>query len=304
MGWTNQQITALIIPSGGSQTPGSGTGVTGANTGDGTLPVELVNAGYSVGNIQYSPSILGTKYKYWFQAWGFNQPFDNLVRYATGLVYPSGAIDYWTADLETLTGLHNQHQSKILALQFDMEPYVSTSDGSTGASGGDFLVTSPDATSVAASVAAANLVGLNRTQANWYATTNTSYLTGTDANPHVTYDVWNSTSGTVNAVGGVNWNYQMDYRITYDRIVDVRLYLQPVSGRTTSAGQLNFAINAPVTIDVPSGHSTNVMGPAISHQATNSVCTAILTPTLIAFVGVPTGTNILQANFTYTTKKF
>ena len=66
--------TSVILPSGGSQTPGSGTVVFGANAGDGTLPAEIIAAYGSQASaiIWYSSAANSSKILYYYLVYNGN----------------------------------------------------------------------------------------------------------------------------------------------------------------------------------------------------------------------------------------
>ena len=207
--------TQLVLPDGGAQVGGSGTTVIG-----GPLPPELVTAGYNGSAIiWYSSGSNASNYQYAFLAHSDNT-FANgdLI---SGYTDNAGVV-HAISDNSGVTFFIKQ---KLAIGLFTGGPTIGTLQ--YDAIGNELKVTWAPSAIAALTIGVAHLRS-NNTDA--YLTYNSAVI-----------DVWQTA-----AIAGTNWSGNVDYRISFDRICEVRIQITFTVAPAT--GLLTFLAVIPAAV--------------------------------------------------------
>lgn len=283
--------TSIILPSGGSQTAGSGTVVFGANNADGTLPPELVSAygANASAIIWYSGANNSSRLIYYFLI------YNDFAGYMGEI-----ALGYLPVGLGTtiqITAWLGEFGSGKRSMVTNPDLYGSALDVSSG-TGGPVVAAAINAEalrlySFANNVGATLAGGTSpHTLAHWRSDGVTSYLT--DDSTFI--DTWQS-----GAISGTNWTGNVDYRISYDRICEVRLQVTftvaPATGLLTLSAIMPVAARPTV-----STHSYPIAGTYTASSGTSGVSQTIPSTGDVKFLGTASQL-VFQTNFTYQVPK-
>ncbi len=213
-------ITQIVVPTGASQTPGSGTTVIGGN-----LPAELVAAGYTSGLVWYSDSSSwpAISIKYWFIAYGRAGTGENLN---FGHVDGTGTItvDYSqfavTTSINIMRGLFVRKPPDPIAT-FDV-PFNVIVDKWGNDTGPQLYMHYEHALdTLYASLSRADVA--SGVVANWVNTKTSSFLT--DSSGKVDTWITANTAGLLPA-----GTYVVRYNVSYDRMVTINYDYTLTSG--------------------------------------------------------------------------
>lgn len=334
--------TSVILPSGGSQTPGSGTVVFGANAGDGTLPAEIMTAYGSQASaiIWYSSAVNSGKIVYYY------------LVYNGGTGYAGGIeIGYLPVGLGTILsiadflGEFGNGRADLLAVSDISAHSIVTDPGFSGVpAGGDIIgmneylsqtltvfgnsiLAAITATTIAAtgaltalSVGATNGVSCATVTATGaisgatvQSTTKQDLVNGAVTTTHhnngvASYLTDTSTIDTVLTIngratlGGQTGTYAINYVISYDRVCNVSVKVTWATP-TTVAGNQGIAGILPVAAR-PLITATYQTGLWVN--GTNVTGMSQFNYDGIgglAFIAVPTGTTVLVATASYVVPK-
>ena len=297
------------IQSSSNPGPGRGGSVINANVIDGSLPAGLVAAGFTSATVYYSTSAA------YASGTGLYYQFNNAIGAGynlTGIV--SGSCYFDTVSNAPLVSYADVKGSGSSTLFGDLNLNVPSY---TNYSNIAFAVASSVTTGILAiTLGANNPVPNAGDQAAWrqqdgglngFPARGGSGPQGNYGASYITdvsrIDDW-ITASTTGSFGGRTYTFIIDYKVTYDRWVDIR-YSVVFSAGTTSAGTMTQSISGILPTVARPSTSPSGYSPIGSWLANGSVpgTAYITTAGSIILISIPVGVTSLQGSFPYSAIK-